>query len=530
MRAGLAFAVALLPAVLASPQPHNYPHGHGYGHGYGKHGHLSGRPSPTAAGTAPNGIGNSTVGLGNTGRVTAATTPIPTLNANFETTHPALSGETPIESVPAISHIPASNTETTQAALSGETPIESGPAVNPTFTAKSDTCDSGTATVTYNPTVTVTVTPSVEDGSASAQPSEAPPSTETKKRHIKTHTVTTVAPKSSATPTSEEAASKSPEAPVPDIVTPQVSSTPVVKASENADTKSSKTSSLVPVPKPTKASVPDQAPTSVAVKPTSASSTAALPNIASVPSTNSGNKRGILASGDDMNQLVSAFDNSSKITWLGDWYSLPPPNLGSHIEFVPQNYGKQSDVAPHFEWTSNAKKSVQEGLKYFLSFGEPETPNDLLHMEPQEAVDLFLKEMQPYAGSVTIGAPSVTQPDRDLEWLSQFLDLCDAAGCSIGFVCVHWFWSATEEHIQDFKNVVTKAIGIAKGKPVWVDNFQATGTNADQQNFLNGVLPWLESNPSVARYAYVSPERSTGTGLLNPDGSISSLGEFYANF
>lgn len=521
MRANLAVAIALLPVVLATPQPPVYHHGeHGHGHGYGRHGHgiyksgqLSGRPFPTAAGTAPHGLGNSTVGLGSTGRVTVATTPIPPI--------PTPNGN---------------NLETTQAPLSAETPVESASVIKPTFAAnpdKPDTCDSGTATVTYNPTVTVTVTPGV-------QSHQEPSSTEAAEQHVKTLTVLPVAQKPSETPTPKEPASKSPKAPVskapktpaskvPKAPVSKAPKSPQSKASENAETKPSQ-DTLVPVPKPAEAPVPTQAPTSAAVKATSTPPKVAPSTAPSVPSTNSGNKRGLLASGHDMNQLVSAFDNSSKITWLGDWYSLPPPNLGSHIEFVPQNYGKQSDIAPHFEWTSNAKKSVAEGLKYFLSFGEPETPNDLLHMDPQEAVDLFMKEMQPYAGSVTIGAPPVTQPDSDLAWLSQFLELCDAAGCSIGFVCVHWFWSATEDHIQDFKDTVTKAIGIAKGKPVWVDNFQATGTNADQQNFLNGVLPWLESNPSVARYAYVSPERSTGTGLLNPDGSMSSLGEFYANF
>jgi len=71
---------------------------------------------------------------------------------------------------------------------------------------------------------------------------------------------------------------------------------------------------------------------------------------------------------------------------------------------------------------------------------------------------------------------------------------------------------------------------MANGKPVWIDNFQASGTNEEQQQWLSQVLPWLESNDAVERYAYLSPDRSTGTGFLNADGSMSSLGEFYGNF
>lgn len=509
MRASLSFVIALLTAAWAFPQPHGYLHGqkNGYGRYNGTHqsGHLSGRPFPTAAGTAPQGLGSGAVSLEGTVRVTVAIAPTPTPNGNI------------------------ANIETTPAASGEENPIESEPKLG----AKPNTCNSETATVTYTPTVTVTVTQSADNNGVSVvsspptQSSEVP-SIEGEDQHTKAHPLGTLVPGSSITPKSKKATTESPAASVSFTATPQVakaSKFTKAEASENADTEPSKAAPLIPIPKSSKAPVPLQAPTPTAVKvPTTP------PKAPSIPLAKPGNKRGILASGHDTSQLVSAFNNSPKITWLADWYSGAPPNLDSHIEFVPQNYGKQSDIAPDFTWTSNAKKSVAKGGKHFLSFGEPETPNDLLHMEPQEAVDLFMKKMQPYADDVTLGAPSVTQPDRDLAWLSQFLDLCEAAGCSIGFVCIHWISSASEDHIQGFKDVVTKAIGIAKGKPVWVDNFQATGSNAEQQNFLNGVLPWLESNSNVERYAYVSPARSTGTGFLNDDGSISSLGDFYANF
>lgn len=407
--------------------------------------------------------------------------------------------------------------------------MESVPVIQSKAIAQSDTCDSEAATVTSYPTVTVTVTATADNGQAatSSSPVQSSQTSSIKVVDQDIETPVPEVPKTSATPTSEVATTES-KVPASIIAVPQVSqsstSTKVQVPEVNTESFKAPTT-LVPTPKPTKAVASIQTRTVVPVKATSAASIVPSPDASS-----SSGKRGILASGSDTALLVAAFNHSSKITWLVDWYSAPPPNLDSHIEFVPQNYGKQSDIAPKFEWTANAKNAIKKGDKYFLSFGEPETPNDKLHMEPQEAVDLFMKEMQPYAGSVTLGAPSVTQPDRDLAWLSEFLDLCDAAGCSIGFVCVHWIWSASEAHIQDFKNVVTKAIGIAKGKPVWVDNFAASGTNAEQQNFLNGVLPWLDANDAVGRYAYVSPSRSTGTGFLNADGSISSLGEFYATF
>ena len=181
-------------------------------------------------------------------------------------------------------------------------------------------------------------------------------------------------------------------------------------------------------------------------------------------------------------------------------------------------------------WTKNAQKAVSEGDKDFLIFGEPETQNDQgFYMDPQTAASTWMEYLQPYTDSVSCGAPGVLQNTQDFTWLSQFMDACDKLGCKIGFVAIHWFYKAEPGNEQGFKDVVNNATAIANGKPVWVDNFRADGTNEAQQAFLGDIVPWLEANDAVVRYAYVSPDRSTGTGFLNSDGSISSLGTFYAN-
>lgn len=496
MRASFAVITALLTAAWASPHPHGRLHKQKnerglYGNGTHPSAQLSGRPFPSAIGTAPQGSDPTTiVTRERTVQVTVTVAPAPT--------------PTPKEDL-------VENTPITSAT---EKDIES----KPQLSAKPDTCKLETVTVTYAPTVTVTVTqPNDEDGKSTVssppiQPSKAP------LQESEDQPAKDLPPRPVVSPSSV--------APKPEVkATPEAAkaSDPVKeKTPENADTPPVKTETLVPIPKASKA--PEAADPPVVKSPTTSSESP------SVPVAKAGNKRGIFAPGRESKPIVAAFNKFPKITWVANWYSGAPPDLDSHIEFVPQNYGKESDVAPDFGWTHNAKHQIEKGAKNFISFGEPETPNDKLHMEPPEAVDLFLKKMQPYANDVRLGSPTVTQPDRDLAWLSQFLDLCDAAGCSISFVCVHWIWEASEQRIEDFKSTVTKAIKIAKGRPVWVDNFQANGSDEEQRKFLSGVLPWLEANPGVERYAYVSPARSTGTGFLNADGSISALGEFYANF
>ena len=519
-------SAALLPFALSSPQPH------GRYHGYGRHAHLHLSSAPFPIGTG---------GLTST---IAGTAPYGNLSS------PETTGTTTTYSTVTLTETISNKVTATEAAGPTDNPQVSSVVVNKGLaTASSGVCDAGTITVTISPTFTVTVISSKDSAPESASLSSV------------------YAPSSSLVLSSFSAASSEVETPTSStselrkstlrtvrnlaetrIAVDDTSSVPVAPSSEAAVATPVKTSleaatsttkksdsSTADVPASTapasKGTSSAPAPiTTVAAAPSSSSS--AVKATTSAPAkSSSGNKRGILASGPDQDALVSAFNSASKIKWLGNWFSNPPGHVDSHIEFVPQNYGKQSDIAPDYEWTANAKKQVADGAKYFMSFGEPEfLTNKQLYMTPQEAVDLWMQKMQPYADKVTIGAPAVLQPTTDMQWLSDFLTGCDKAGCSIGFICIHWFWKAEDDLIKWFKETVTNATVIANGKPVWVDNFQAVGSNAAQQEFLNGVLPWLEENPAIERYAYVSPDRSTGTGFLNADGSISDLGKFYADF
>lgn len=348
-----------------------------------------------------------------------------------------------------------------------------------------------TATVTVGNTITVTITGGAGDQAATTAVPE---------------TQAPVVPSSTAPemalPPVKQSSVPAPVSPISQAATPiELVATPSPSSSTNASAAQ------------TTAATPATAPTT--------------PQATSGAS--SGSKRGVLIPpGSDQADLVTAFNSAEKVSWVANWYSSPPPNLNSRIEYVPQMYDKDSNQDN--TWTENAQKAVSEGDKYFLSFGEPETQNDQgFYMDPQTAASTWMEYLQPYTDSVSCGAPGVLQNTQDFTWLSQFMDACEKLGCKIGFVAIHWFYEAEPGNEQGFKDVINNATAIANGKPVWVDNFRADGTNEAQQAFLGDIVPWLEANDAVARYAYASPDRSTGTGFLNSDGSISSLGTFYAN-
>ncbi|KAK3615521.1 hypothetical protein LTR22_027403, partial [Elasticomyces elasticus] len=254
------------------------------------------------------------------------------------------------------------------------------------------------------------------------------------------------------------------------------------------------------------------------------SATAAASSAAS--SSGKSSKRGIIVSRDDTEAITAAFANS-KVSWLGNWYSGPPPNLTPEMgmEFVPQMYHTNSDNDR--SWTSNAKKAITADGKYFMGFGEPDTSG----ITPSVAVKAWMQYMEPYAAQgIKLGAPGNLQNPQDMDWLSSFMELCDTAGCTIGFVCVHWYWTPGSDGQGDFKHAVNNATALARGKPVWVENFGANGSAEEGIAFLTNIIPWLENNDAIESYGYVAINRSQA-GFLSESGTgLSDIGKFYATF
>jgi len=494
----LSVFILLLPAALALPSSHGYNHEHLHKNEKAyKSGVSSGASLPSGTAAGPYGMSNGTAGAAGTGTGIGGTAGITGTNyVTIQSTIYQTAGGAPAESA---------SQAASQAAATGGAAGGSG--------GSGDTCG-GTSTVTYAPTVTVTVT-------GNAAPAVSAPSS--------------------------SAAVEAGAPPMASSITPQAapagpaSTSQALAQAETAAPIAGNTASVQIYSSSSPPNVANTVANTVATTPIATSSAAAAPaaSISSAPapaaqagstSGTAGSKRGVIipAGGADQASLVTAFNDKEKISWVGNWYSSGSPNLNSRIDFVPQNYGKDSDTDG--TWTKNAEKAQTAGQKYFLSFGEPGTPNAKLYMDANDAADLWIKEMQPYAkAGISVGAPGNLQNTQDFTYLSQFLDACNQKGCDIGFIALHWFYVAAPGNEQGFKDCVNNATKLANGKPVWVDNFQATGTNEAQQAFLKDIVPWLDANEAVQKYAYISPDQSTGTGFLKSDGTISDLGKFYAN-
>ncbi|KIW05861.1 uncharacterized protein PV09_03064 [Verruconis gallopava] len=236
----------------------------------------------------------------------------------------------------------------------------------------------------------------------------------------------------------------------------------------------------------------------------------------------SSGKRGLCYNNAALTKLFGG--SGSKITWAYDWAQTAGPDLNSGLVYIPMLWNNAADRVA--SWMANANAAIAAGADALLGPNEPDLGSQA-NMAVSAVVSLWKSSMQPFAGKVKLGAPAVTNggAPMGLTYLKNFIAACD--GCTIDFCPIHWYDSAT--NIAYFKNYVADAYAACGNRPIWITEFGASGSESEVATFLNTVLPWLDSNSQVERYAYFMAAASTdGTYLVNAAGTgLSSIGQIY---
>lgn len=221
------------------------------------------------------------------------------------------------------------------------------------------------------------------------------------------------------------------------------------------------------------------------------------------------------------NTLANHFagGSNSQISWGYNWDSASA-GLSSTFNYVPMLW---SDASDHTSaWSSNIATAISGGTTQVLGFNEPDLSSQA-NITVAQAVTAWNKYMQPLAGKVKLGAPAVTNgaSPMGLTWLENFLEAC--TGCTIDFVPIHWYDSAT--NLGYFKNYIKQAYSVA-GRPIWITEFNGSGTQAQQITMLKEVMPWLDSLSYVQRYSWFG----VFDQYLTTSGAINALGQTYMSF
>jgi Glycosyl hydrolase catalytic core len=315
------------------------------------------------------------------------------------------------------------------------------------------------------------------------------------------------------------AVSSTTEAPSPEAISSAVASSP--SASPAEPTEATGESSEASYPSSTM-----KAPGEFFQAPESSSSAPAAVSTSSFPtpvdySVPSKGKRGLAY---NSAALTNAF--AGVMSWAYNWADNPDGSLPAGIEFVPMLWGAKK----FGDWDAAAKKAIAGGAKYLMSFNEPDLAGQA-NMDTATAAAAHIKYMNPYAGQAKIGSPAITNggpsggtDGMGLGWLQKFFDKCDG-NCKVDFLSFHWYDSA--ENVAYFKNYVQDVITMAKKNgvnKVWLTEFAADGSDAQVAKFLGEVLPWMDANDAVERYAYFM----CSEGRLVSGSGMSAVGKAYA--
>ena len=160
---------------------------------------------------------------------------------------------------------------------------------------------------------------------------------------------------------------------------------------------------------------------------------------------------------------------------------------------------------------------------HILGFNEPDLGAQA-NMSPDEAAGAW-DNMEKFAGQVKIGSPAVCNGggDTGLNWLKKFMTACSS--CTVDFIAIHWYGDANDFGIEDLKQHIKDTQAVADGRPIWLTEFQPSGSTEQQADFMSQMLPYLDDKSNgVERYAYFEVD-----GVLTSGGALSELGSKYVS-
>ncbi|KAL8944126.1 MAG: hypothetical protein Q9216_000631 [Gyalolechia sp. 2 TL-2023] len=249
-----------------------------------------------------------------------------------------------------------------------------------------------------------------------------------------------------------------------------------------------------------------------------------------------GGKRGLAYN--SSSPSLSPFSNTD-ITWSHNWDSAPSDSSSQFI-FVPT---LRSDQSPYSEnWDQNVA-----GHEYLMSFNEPDIVAQA-NMTVSSAVDKYKTLMFPKRTSgVKIGAPSVTSGSGTNETSATTAQLVKRKPLHktttqfpyslanphpplySDFISGHWYGCpsgscAIQDDVNAFNAYIDDLVSTAQGREVWIPEFQRYGDVEGQKQFLESVLPTLDGNAAVTRYAYYM----VADGMMMTGGQPNELGRTFA--
>jgi hypothetical protein len=223
---------------------------------------------------------------------------------------------------------------------------------------------------------------------------------------------------------------------------------------------------------------------------------------------------------------------SRKVTWWYNWAAAPEsavrdvyPSL--NVEFAPMIWD---------ETRYGGASSIPSGAKTLLGFNEPNFFAQANLSAAQAAaewpkVQQIARErgLKLASPAVNFCGPASSCHDTDpFSYLEDFFAACP--GCQVDYVAAHWYacdLPALQWYIGQLKSKFP-------AKPIWLTEF-ACGDGADrslakQKAYMQAAIPYLESEPQVAKYAWFADGNAIpNVALTDSSGALNELGQLYTS-
>lgn len=229
-------------------------------------------------------------------------------------------------------------------------------------------------------------------------------------------------------------------------------------------------------------------------------------------------KRGLSEAGGANAQYYCADLAAAPFAWAYSWALAPAASCPGSAHFEPMFWGARS--------VANSSSLAPASATHILGFNEP-NGKDQSNLSPQQAAGLWPAVVQAaQAHGLKLVAP-VPSGD-DTAWLDEFFAACRCEA-GVDVVALHPYVCTVA--------ALNKSLGTwAKyGKPLWVSEFNcgdgaANASAARHLGYMREALPFLDADPRVQRYAWMSGRdtKIPGAALFEgPGGQLTELGRLY---
>ena len=243
----------------------------------------------------------------------------------------------------------------------------------------------------------------------------------------------------------------------------------------------------------------------------------------------------------NFNQLPDLPLLSPYISWDYNWGNTPMDDAAAWFD------ANEMDFCPMC-WNGNysadkirAFVAAHPKTKYLLAFNEPNL-TDQANMTPSKAAELWppvvalAKELNLKLVSPAMNYGTLAGYSNPIKWLDEFFSQPGVSINDIDAIAIHCYMSspsAVQGYIEMFEKY---------NKPIWMTEFcawdPAPSGYPTQMDYMCAVLNYMESRPSVQRYAWFMPRMSGKVEsvpynqLLTHDypAELTELGKMYCYF